>query len=105
MYLSFEQRKQFEAHRKTMDKLIAKIADNPVEINIEVIQAISLEQDHYGNKKTLHIFQDEELNEFVWITQAKILTVGSKLRIRGTIKEHKAYRNKNQTVLTRCTIL
>ena len=37
MYLNLEQRKQFEAHRKTMDKLIAKIANNPVEINAEVI--------------------------------------------------------------------
>lgn len=85
-------------------QFVGKVGDR-IEINIEVIQAIPLEQDHYGNKKTLHIFQDEESNEFVWITQAKILTVGSKLRIRGTIKEHKVYRNKNQTILTRCTIL
>ena len=88
----------------TSSQFVGTVGDR-IEINIEVIQAIPLEQDHYGNKKTLHIFQDEELNEFVWITQAKILTVGSKLRIRGTIKEHKVYRNKNQTILTRCAIL
>ena len=88
----------------TPSRFVGKVGDR-IEINIEVIQAISLEQDHYGNKKTLHIFQDEELNEFVWITQAKVLTVGSKLRMRGTIKEHKIYRNKNQTILTSCVIL
>ena len=76
-----------------------------IEINVEVIQAIHLEQDHYGNKKILHIFQDDLLNEYVWITQAKTLIVGDRLKIRGTVKEHKIYRNKKQTILTRCTIL
>ena len=38
MILSEKYQKQFEAHRKTIDRLIAKIADNPVEINIEVIE-------------------------------------------------------------------
>jgi len=35
--LSEKYQKQFEAHRRTIDKLIAMIRDNPTEINNEVI--------------------------------------------------------------------
>lgn len=51
----------------------------------------------------LHTMEDYNGNVFVWATAAKNWPVGTEKLIRGTVKEHKTYRNTKQTVLTRCT--
>jgi hypothetical protein len=40
-------------------------------------------------------------NVFVWITGTKAYEVGTQMKIMGTIKDHKEYRDVKQTVLTR----
>lgn len=60
-------------------------------------------ENYYGHSY-MHIMEDENGNEFVWTTAAKNLTVGETYQIRGTVKEHKTYRNSKQTVLTRCIV-
>lgn len=58
---------------------------------------------YYGNS-TMHIFSDSEENVYVWTTAAKTLEVGKTYVIRGTVKEHKSFKNIPQTILTRCAI-
>lgn len=55
----------------------------------------------YGHTTT-HIFEDQEQNQYVWVTAAKQWGVGETHTLRGTVKEHKTYKNQQQTVLTRC---
>lgn len=51
---------------------------------------------------TIHIMTDECGNEFMWSTAAKSWTEGTVKHVRGTVKDHRIYRNSKQTVLTRC---
>lgn len=57
----------------------------------------------YGNS-TLHTFEDEAGNVYIWNTTSKTIPVGTKCHVRGTVKDHGLYRNVKQTVLTRCII-
>ena len=54
----------------------------------------------------IHIFEDENGNQFCWNTTAIIWDIeeGSRVKLKGTIKEHKEYKNVKQTYLTRCKI-
>lgn len=52
---------------------------------------------------TCHIFRDDIGNAYSWITSAKCWSVGSEHHIKGTVKEHKKYKNECTTILTRCT--
>ena len=58
---------------------------------------------YYGNS-TMHIFSDSEENVYIWTTAAKTLEIGKTYIIRGTVKEHKMFKNVPQTILTRCAI-
>lgn len=51
---------------------------------------------------TMHIFEDADQNVYVWTTASKSWPEGSEHKIRGTVKDHKVYKNCKQTVLTRC---
>lgn len=53
----------------------------------------------------LHTFKDEQGNVFVWKTANFIeADYGTKLQVKGTVKEHSEYKGIKQTVLTRCKI-
>lgn len=56
----------------------------------------------YFGHYAVHTMEDSEGNQYVWSTSAKHWSEGDLIVIRGTIKEHKTYRNVKQTVLTRC---
>ena len=73
-----------------------------LEKTLTVIKAIPIEG-YYGNS-TMHIFSDPEENVYVWTTAAKTLEVGKTYVIRGTVREHKSFKNIPQTILTRCAI-
>jgi hypothetical protein len=70
-----------------------------VEVTVE--KNITLEG-YYGIQH-MHVMRSDDGNVFVWSTTAKDWAVGSKKNIKGTVKEHKTYRNVRQTVLTRCS--
>lgn len=72
-----------------------------LEIQITVVRAIELDND-YGHS-TMHIMEDDCGNQYVWTTAAKTWAEGSVKTIRGTVKDHRTYKNVKQTVLTRCT--
>lgn len=71
-----------------------------LELNLTVTNAIELDG-NYG-RSTMHIMEDDDGNIFVWSTSAKTLAEGSTFHCKGTVKDHRVYRNNKQTVLTRC---
>lgn len=74
-----------------------------LELNLTVTNAIELDGS-YG-RSMMHIMEDEDGNVFVWSTSAKTLEEGSSFHCKGTVKDHRVYRNTKQTVLTRCSSL
>ena len=71
-----------------------------IEIDVVVVKAVILENG-YG-KYTVHTFEDQDGNQYVWSTSARNWEAGTTKRLRGTIKQHQTYKNIQQTVLTRC---
>jgi hypothetical protein len=68
------------------------------------LYAVYALESNYGNS-WLHCFRDDLGNEYTWTTSSKRLEDDKEYHFKGTIKEHKIYRNRKQNVLTRCTIL
>ncbi len=71
-----------------------------LELTVVIKRAIRLEND-YG-VSTMHIMETADGNVFVWTTASKTWAEGETKTIRGTLKEHKVYRNVKQNILTRC---
>lgn len=71
-------------------------------IEVTVTVTAARELDGYYGRSTMHTMEDEDGNVYVWTTGAKNWTVGSIKTIKGTIKDHKTFRNVKQTILTRC---
>ena len=71
-----------------------------LELTLTVTRAIELEN-NFGHS-VMHIMEDECGNVFVWTTAAKSWAEGSVKVLRGTVKDHRIYKNVKQTVLTRC---
>ena len=63
----------------------------------------TIELDGNYGRSTMHLMRDDCGNLYVWTTASKSWVVGSEHHIRGTVKDHRTYRNEKQTVLTRCT--
>lgn len=80
-------------------KFVGEIGER-IELTLTVISAIKIEN-NYGHS-TMHIMEDDCGNVYVWTTAAKSWSEGSVKTIRGTIKNHRTYKNTKQTVLTRC---
>lgn len=72
-----------------------------LDLYLTVEKAIELDG-AYG-RSTMHIMRDDCGNLFVWTTAAKSWSAGTEHHIKGTVKDHRKYRNECQTVLTRCT--
>ena len=95
--------------RKIIDGLVYEPSSSQYQGNIgdrivvEVTITKALHLNGYYGPSTMHIMNDADGNEYVWTTAAKSWTEGSVKTIRGTIKDHKEYKNTKQTVLTRCT--
>ena len=55
----------------------------------------------------IHTFRDGDGNALTWKTSATALAdieEGTIVRLQGTIKEHKEYKDEKQTALTRCKV-
>jgi len=73
-----------------------------LEVNLTVRRAIALENGYSSEYSTMHIMEDDTGNVFVWTTAAKNWKEGTTHKVRGTVKDHKLYKNVKQTILTRC---
>lgn len=69
---------------------------------VTVVRRIALETG-YGITR-LHIMVDQKGREFAWFSSGASLEVGAQITIKGTVKEHRQYEGKKQTVLTRCKV-
>ena len=72
-----------------------------IEVEV-VIDGSYRSESNFGSMYTMHIMRDNAGNEYVWTTSSKSWPVGEKKTIRGTVKEHRTYKNIKQSVLTRC---
>lgn len=71
-----------------------------IEVELTVVKALAL-NGYYG-ASTMHIMEDADQNVYVWTTASKSWSEGTVHKVRGTVKEHKTYKNTQQTILTRC---
>ena len=71
-----------------------------LELFLTVERTIELDG-NYG-RSTMHIMRDDCGNLFVWTTASKSWSTGTEHHIKGTVKDHRKYKNECQTVLTRC---
>lgn len=55
----------------------------------------------YGSSR-VHVMEDEDGNQYVWITASKNLEVDSTVHLRMKVKEHKEYNGVKQTVVFYC---
>jgi hypothetical protein len=62
----------------------------------------TIELDGSYGRSTMHIMRDDSGNLFVWTTASKSWSAGTEHHIKGTVKDHRKYKNECQTVLTRC---
>lgn len=62
----------------------------------------TIELDGSYGRSTMHIMRDDCGNLFVWTTASKSWSTGTEHHIKGTVKDHRKYKNECQTVLTRC---
>jgi hypothetical protein len=84
---------------RLMDKNYGNIGDR-LELTLTVQRVIDL--DGYYGPSHMHVMVDADENVFVWTTASKKWETGQTYHIRGTVKEHRTYRNIQQTCLTRC---
>lgn len=54
----------------------------------------------------INVFRDDAGNCFIWKSTSAFfnITEGSKVRLRGTVKEHSDYKGTKQTILQRCKV-
>lgn len=83
----------------TPSQYIGKIGDR-LSLDLTVAKSIPLET--IWGRSTLHVMVDANDNEFIWKTNSKSWEAGSQHHLKGTVKEHKIWRNSQQTWLTRC---
>lgn len=83
----------------TPSQYVGKVGDR-LSLDLTVAKSIPIET--IWGRSTLHVMVDANDNEFIWKTNSKSWEVGSQRHLRGTVKEHKIWRNSQQTWLTRC---
>ena len=70
-----------------------------LDLTLTVSRVIELDGNY---PSTMHFFTDENENVYIWTTASKHLAVNKTYKMRGTIKDHRTYKNEKQTILTRC---
>ena len=65
-------------------------------------------ENFYGMQETsyIYIFKDSNGNQMKWSTSAVVpFGIGTRLHLKGTVKEHSEYKGIKQTILTRCKVM
>ena len=71
-----------------------------LDLFLTVERVIELEN-NFGHSQ-MHLMRDDCGNLYVWTTASKSWAAGTEHHIRGTVKDHRTYKNERQTVLNRC---
>lgn len=72
-----------------------------IERTVTVLKEVPLENNNYG-QRSFFLLQDDQDNEYGWVTSASKLACGKTYTLRGTIKALQIYHNIQQTILTNC---
>lgn len=88
-------------YESSSSEYIGKVGDR-LELYLLVEKAVKI--DGYYGPSTCYTMTDENQNIYVWITSSSKVKLeeNQSYWIRGTVKNHKLYKNSKQTVLTRC---
>ena len=114
-------------YENKISEYVGEVKDK-IDITVEIIKELEIES-KYGCS-TMYLMRDDDSNIFVWYSSGKGLCVseeaewgkhtsvkkgkyyidlypdeGDKVRIKGTIKGHKEYKGKKQTLITRCKLI
>lgn len=71
--------------------------------NVHDFHPVASWDNGFGGTIYLYSFKDDEGNEMIW-KASKGVNAASVSTLTGTVKEHKEYKGKAQTVLTRCKV-
>jgi len=100
--------KKIEAERPFLDEYIGEVKVRQ-EFELEIQKILTF--DSYYGSTYLHIFNDVGGRSLVWWGSKKLrdnqgdrLESGTKVRVKATVKEHKLYNEKKQTVITRVAL-
>ena len=88
-------------YEPSKSEYVGKIGER-IEVELTVTNAVTIDKGNYG-PSTFYVMTDANENVYTWQTAAKNCEKGTTHKIKGTIKDHKLYKNEKQTVLTRCT--
>lgn len=102
------QRAQLEAKNQAMPGNYVGIpGEKLVDYPVNLVRSIAIEDYTYNKVKHLLIFQDEQNNTLAWMCSGAkpAIPLGESIHLSGTITEHKIYKDRPQTQLTRCTVL
>jgi hypothetical protein len=105
-----EREKQREIEREIAEasKHVGNVKDR-ITVKVELYNQFTYETNYsyYGELNYIHIFIDEEGNQYKWKTQNALIDydIGDELIITGTIKAHGEYKGVKLTELTRCKIV
>lgn len=95
----------FEAEEEKAVEPGEYIAPIGTRVETDLTVTSLFETEGYYGTTTIVGFEDEAGNSLVWFASGfPNVERGSKYHLRGTVKAHKEYRGRNQTVLTRCKV-
>lgn len=96
-----------ENYRKTLAPETFFYGNIKDKIQINVTLVMRRYFDTQWGTTWVYKFTDNEGHVFIWKTSNYVddLNEGDQIQLKGTIKEHNAYRGVNQTTVTRCKII
>lgn len=86
-------------YEESVSDFIGDIGDK---IEVDLICDKAYVVNGYYGTSVLHSFHDVCDNIYIWSTTSKMLEEGHLYHIKGTVKDHKTYKNQRQTVLRNC---
>ena len=104
-----EQAEQNKKVKESTSEHVGQVGDK-LTVEVTYVHTASWENAYGGwlnhtSVTNLHTFKDAKGNVYVWRTDKYIeADYGTKMEVKGTIKEHSEYKGIKQTVLTRCKI-
>lgn len=75
-----------------------------VRMEVDFVCTKVIQVDGAYGQLNVYTFHDEAGNEYVWMTNSKILNEGTHYVGKGTVKAHQVYHGVNQTHLSRCAL-
>lgn len=90
-------------NNQQVSEYIGKEKERMRDITLTFSKEIPLGMNTYG-ETFLYSFYDNNGNEIVWFTGKKDFNIGEKYNMDFTVKCHKEYNNKKQTIITRAKI-